>query len=154
DRGGGAVMVTLLWWGISATAKTPEQVVDGRPEPWLIKKLAHDEPDALRAAIVSELGALKAPHALPQPLRSATATAAEVRTAAMAALSAYGGDLADPGRDQALLAGLRDASPACVSAAEAGLADRLQAHVESGLDAVVGQIEDLTRSGTSWQTRK
>src|SRR5699024_7671651 len=131
-----------------------EEAVSGKDESWLLKKLAKEDETPMRAAIVAQLGTLRSPDALPQLLRTAADRAAEVRTAALQALASYGGDLADPERDDAFIAGLRDASPACVAAAETGLADRIAAHVTSGMDRIVDDLVELSRSGASWQTRR
>ena len=144
----------LLVCHVAGAAKPPAEVVAGRDQGWLLKKLAKEDRVAMRAAIVAELGALRSPDVLPQLLRTTADRAAEVRTAALGALAAYGGDLADPERDGALLTGLGDGNPACVAAAELGLADRLQARVDAGMDRLVAQLIQLTQSGASWQSRR
>lgn len=149
------LLLALALSGVAHAGGDPAKKVAGRDMAWLLKKLPKAAGDAaLRAALLSEMGARRDPAALPHLLHGAGDSDRTVRVAALQGLAAFGPLLADPQRDSAYVVALQDPAPSVVRAARAGLDARLQAAAQPGLDGLLQQLARLAKTGRTWQTRK
>ena len=123
--------------------------VQGKPTPWLVKKLQRSQDTAMRVEIIKTLGQRREAETLPALEAAADDASLAVRRASLKALINFGPELDHVGRDRVFIDQLSDVDTATRDMAIRGSFERIDAGSQRMRRGVLKQAS----SGMQWRAR-